>query len=173
MNDSSSDAVRKKAALCLLRLFRKLPLDAGIITPDFWAPRLDTLLAHGCAVTPVSSVLYLFLRLHSDLSCCFPFGGEMEFLFWCLPSFLLVLPSLFGTTHNCIVLKGWKHLYKSWSQPATTSGSCALIHSRVVVQVCLVKPDIFKPESITNRTFFGRRVRARRLKQRSCKLEWI
>ena len=39
------------------------------------------------------------------------------------------------------------------------------------VQVCLVKPDTFKPESIINRTFFGRRIRARQLKLRSCKPE--
>ena len=39
------------------------------------------------------------------------------------------------------------------------------------IQVCLVKPDTFKPESIINRTFFGRRIRARRLKLRCCKPE--
>ena len=39
------------------------------------------------------------------------------------------------------------------------------------LQVCLVKPDTFKPESIINRTFFGRRIRARQLKLRCCKPE--
>ena len=42
-----------------------------------------------------------------------------------------------------------------------------------IVQVCLVKPDTFRPESIINRTFFGRRIRVPRLKLCSCTLESV
>jgi hypothetical protein len=36
--------VRKKAALCLLRLLRKLPADAMVVTPDTFSPIINTLL---------------------------------------------------------------------------------------------------------------------------------
>lgn len=36
--------VRKKAALCLLRLMRKTPADAQLVTPDTFAPIMSQLL---------------------------------------------------------------------------------------------------------------------------------
>jgi AP-2 complex subunit alpha len=36
--------VRKKAALCLLRLMRKTPADAQMVTPDTFAPIMSHLL---------------------------------------------------------------------------------------------------------------------------------
>lgn len=36
--------VRKKAALCLLRLMRKTPADAQLVTPDSFAPIMSQLL---------------------------------------------------------------------------------------------------------------------------------
>ncbi|GMH38541.1 hypothetical protein BSKO_06425 [Bryopsis sp. KO-2023] len=41
---ASRPIVRKKAALCVLRLFRKMPLDAEMIQPSSWGPKLSALL---------------------------------------------------------------------------------------------------------------------------------
>lgn len=43
-NGATRPVVRKKAALCLLRLIRKAPPDAEIMQPEVWGVRLATLL---------------------------------------------------------------------------------------------------------------------------------
>lgn len=43
-NGATRPVVRKKAALCLLRLIRKAPADAEIMQPDVWGVKLATML---------------------------------------------------------------------------------------------------------------------------------
>lgn len=43
-NGATRPVVRKKAALCLLRLLRKAPPDAEIMQPEVWGVRLATML---------------------------------------------------------------------------------------------------------------------------------
>lgn len=52
VNEKVTEVIRKKAALCLLRVYKKLPPDAGIITPEVWAPKLNHLLQTRYATPP-------------------------------------------------------------------------------------------------------------------------
>lgn len=45
MSQHLSEGCRKKAALCLLRVYRKLPEEAAIITADTWCERFQHLLS--------------------------------------------------------------------------------------------------------------------------------
>jgi hypothetical protein len=43
MESRLSEHCRKKAALCLLRIYQKLPDEAGLITPEIWADKFVSL----------------------------------------------------------------------------------------------------------------------------------
>jgi hypothetical protein len=59
LNSQLSEHCRKKAALCLARIFRKLPIEANVITPSEWCPHFRALLANPFSPGPQLGILGL------------------------------------------------------------------------------------------------------------------
>jgi hypothetical protein len=59
LNGHLSEHCRKKAALCLARIFRKLPPEANVITPAEWCLHFRTLLANPFSPGPQLAIMGL------------------------------------------------------------------------------------------------------------------
>ncbi|KDD73994.1 adaptin, partial [Helicosporidium sp. ATCC 50920] len=74
-NGATRPAVRKKAALCLLRLLRKSPPDADLLPPEVWGVRLATLLEDrdlGVSLGLTTLLLGVVSRSYAGFEPCVP-----------------------------------------------------------------------------------------------------
>ena len=75
-NGATRPVVRKKAALCLLRLLRKAPADAEIMQAEVWGVRLATMLEErdlGVLLGLTTLLLGLVSRSYEGgCGCCLP-----------------------------------------------------------------------------------------------------
>lgn len=59
LNGRLSEHCRKKAALCLARIFRKLPPEANVISPHEWCPHFRTLIVNPFSPGPQLAIMGL------------------------------------------------------------------------------------------------------------------
>uniref|UniRef100_A0A1D2AG34 AP-2 complex subunit alpha n=2 Tax=Auxenochlorella protothecoides TaxID=3075 RepID=A0A1D2AG34_AUXPR len=74
-NGATRPVVRKKAALCLLRLIRKAPLDAEVLSPGVWGSRLAGMLADpdvGVLLGLTTLLLGVAARSYVGYEACVP-----------------------------------------------------------------------------------------------------
>lgn len=74
-NGATRPVVRKKAALCLLRLIRKAPLDAEVLSPSVWGSRLAGMLADpdvGVLLGLTTLLLGVAARSYVGYEACVP-----------------------------------------------------------------------------------------------------
>lgn len=72
-NGAMRPVVRKKAALCLLRLVRKAPPEAEVLSPGTWGPRLAALLGErdlGLLLGATTLLLGVAARGYAGYECC-------------------------------------------------------------------------------------------------------
>ena len=59
LNGQLSEHCRKKAALCLARIFRKLPPEANVISPEEWCPHFRALIGNPFSPGPQLAIMGL------------------------------------------------------------------------------------------------------------------